>query len=98
VPGGWKGSTRSARLPRDWPQRRAAVWRRDGDRCWWCGGPGADEIDHKQRGDDHRLENLGPIHQDVAPYCHRKKSSAEGNQQRWQYRMAREPERHPGLR
>lgn len=95
--GNWEGSTRAARLPDDWTQRKAAVWRRDGDRCWVCGGQGADAIDHKVRGDDHSLTNLGPIHQDVYPYCHRKKSSAEGNVQRWRHRMARPTEAHPGL-
>lgn len=97
MPGGWVGSTRAQRLPEDWPQRKAAVWARDGDTCWWCKAPGADAIDHKQRGDDHSLENLAPIHHNVPPYCHRPKSSAEGNAARWKFRQSRDPEPHPGL-
>lgn len=98
MPGGWVGSTRSARLPADWPQRCAAVRKRDGEVCWWCGRggavPGKSQVDHKQRGDDHRLENLGLIH--TTP-CHAQKSSAEGNAQRHRYREKRPTQKHPGL-
>lgn len=97
MPGKWVGSTRSDRLPVDWSQRCAQVRRRDGDLCWWCGKggavPGKSQIDHKYRGDDHSLSNLGLIH--TTP-CHAQKSSAEGNQERWRYRMARPAEQHPG--
>jgi 5-methylcytosine-specific restriction protein A len=75
----WQGSTRKARLPADWQTRRLIVLRRDSGICWVCGRPGADEVDHRTPGDDHHLDNLAPIHQNVEPYCHRAKSSAEGN-------------------
>jgi 5-methylcytosine-specific restriction endonuclease McrA len=78
----WTGSTRGERLPEDWATRRLIVLRRDSAVCWVCGGPGADQVDHKVAGDDHSLENLAPIHGVVAPYCHRYKSSREGNQTR----------------
>jgi 5-methylcytosine-specific restriction enzyme A len=72
----WAGSTRRQRLPRDWPQLRAAVLTRDGGVCHVCGGPGADEVDHVVPGDNHRLENLAAIHDRP---CHRRKSAREGN-------------------
>lgn len=95
---GWAGSDRAQRLPADWPQRKAAAWRRDGDICWWCGrggaGPGQGQIDHKTPGDDHSLANLAPIH--PVP-CHAQKTAAEGNQARWRHREQRPSEKHPGL-
>lgn len=97
MPGNWTGSTRSARLPPNWRQLKAAVWKRDGDICWICHRRGADEIDHKQAGDNHDPSNLGPVHQDVPPYCHRRKSSAEGNAARWRFKQKRPVERHPGM-
>ncbi|TDC02109.1 HNH endonuclease [Micromonospora fluostatini] len=93
----FEGSTRRARLPEDWPARREAVFRRDGDTCHVCLLPGADEVDHVVPGDDHRLENLAPIHSWRTPQrCHALKTSAEGNAAR--PRLYRTPERHPGLR
>lgn len=97
VPHNWSNSARARRLPSDWAARRATVMTRDGAICWICHGPGADEVDHIHRGDDHSLINLAPIHQDVYPFCHRKKSSAEGNRERWRYREGRQAERHPGM-
>lgn len=93
----WADSGRSQRLPPDWPARRAKVLKRDGRICWLCGGAGADAVDHKVRGDDHSDANLAAVHQDVWPYCHRKKNASEGHAARWRHRMARSPERHPGL-
>lgn len=72
-----------------------------------CGQPGGDELDHKQRGDDHRQENLDWIHgwryvQAMAAQgisvrnCHGEKSSAEGNAAR--PRLNRPAEEHPALR
>jgi 5-methylcytosine-specific restriction protein A len=92
--GKWASSTRAARLPRDWHARKAAVRKRDGDRCWVCGGYGADQIDHKVRGDDHSLANLAPIHN--VP-CHQRKSQQEAHAERWKYRESRPAEQHPGL-
>lgn len=74
----WSGSTRGERLPDDWRTRRLIVLKRDKAVCWVCGGADADEVDHKTPGDDHSLGNLAPIHQQVAPHCHRFKSAAEG--------------------
>lgn len=94
----WEGSTRRRRLPANWDSElRPAVFARDGDVCWWCGEPGADEIDHKKRGDDHRLENLGPIHGwRTGRDCHKKKSSQEGHAAR--LTRNRPPDVHPALR
>lgn len=98
MPGGWATSDRAARLPADWPQIRADVLERDGYRCkirWDEGCEAvADEVDHINRGDDHRRENL----QAACGWCHGKKSSAEGNAARTRWSSKRKPERHPGLR
>ncbi len=99
--GQWADSTRAQRLPADWPQRRAecfAIW---GDLCHLCGEPGADEVDHVNRGDDHSPANLRPVHGRRTPQrCHQYKSSAEGGHAKAakQGRRQRPPERHPGLR
>lgn len=90
----WANSTRSARLPPNWPQLRTAVWERDGDICWVCHLPGADEIDHKQAGDNHDLANLAPIHNNP---CHRRKSASEGAQARNKFKRCRSAEPHPGM-
>ena len=95
----WAGSTRKARLPADWEQRRVATRDRAGGRCegislhgeprWHvptCTGIGA-ECDHDKRGDDHRLENLRWL----SPPCHRRKTQAEAP------RRQRQPEQHPGV-
>lgn len=97
MPGGWVNSTRRDRLPADWRTVvRPAVHERNPEHiCHLCGTPGGDAVDHKKRGDDHSLENLDWVHQDVAPYCHRYKSSAEGVAAQPRERRARE--RHPGL-
>lgn len=81
---GWanKAEPRKNRLPPDWNTRRAIVFKRDDGVCHVCHQPGADECDHINVGDDHSLENLAPIHQNVPPYCHRYKTSAEGHQAR----------------
>jgi 5-methylcytosine-specific restriction protein A len=98
--GGWQGSNRRARLPTDWAERCAQVRARDRGVCYVCGQPGADAVDHKNPGDDHRLTNLGQIHQDVPPYCHRTKSAREGNAARAAIRAKRHRPReaHPGQR
>ena len=78
----WAGSTRRARLPRGWDRTVLRILKRDRRICWLCGGPGADGVDHVIAGDDHRDTNLRAVHHNVYPYCHRKKSSAEGHQAR----------------
>lgn len=97
--GGWKGHDRSVALPEDWPQRKAAVWARDGDVCWMCRRPGADTIDHLGERHDHRLEMLAPVHDRRYPHCHRYRSSAQGHeaQRRIRERGRMPTEQHPGL-
>jgi 5-methylcytosine-specific restriction enzyme A len=95
----WAGSTRRARLPADWDRpggTRDQVFARDGRVCALrypdlCVGV-ATQVDHKQRGDDHRLENLQP----ACEPCHRKKSALEGVAARPP--LNRPPETHPALR
>lgn len=98
MPGGWQDSNRAARLPANWPEIRAAILERDGYRCRvrWDDGceTVASEVDHINRGDDHRPANL----QAACGWCHSRKSSAEGNAARTRWSSRRPPERHPGLR
>lgn len=76
----WEGSTRKSRLPKDWQTRRLIVLKRDKATCYICGGAGADTVDHVIAGDDHSLTNLKAVHDKVEPFCHRYKSSQEGNE------------------
>lgn len=73
-------SNRKERLPDDWNWRRNFVLKRDNGVCYLCGEPGADSVDHIVAGDDHSLENLAPAHQNIPPYCHRKKTAQDANQ------------------
>lgn len=75
----WDGSTRRARLPKDWSRIRRRIIRRD-KACVWpmsdgslCGAQGTD-VDHIVPGDDHRDENL----QLLCTWHHRRKSAREG--------------------
>jgi 5-methylcytosine-specific restriction protein A len=96
--GRWAGSTRAARLPANWAtQIVPRILDRDGTICHRCGQPGADAVDHIRPGDDHSDANLGAIHQDVPPYCHRAKSAAEGVAARQRAPRQRPPEPHPGV-
>lgn len=100
MPGQWEGSDRRAELPPNWQTEIVpAVWERAKGRCEAhyrdgrrCPDGGAD-VDHKQRGNDHRMENL----QLLCDWHHDRKSSAEGNAARTRLRMARPAEQHPGL-
>ncbi len=95
----WENSNRRDELPADWQQRRAAVEaraggrcearRRDGSRCWDKGT----DCDHKDRGNNHDLDNL----QWLCTWHHARKSSAEGNATRRRETNKRPAERHPGL-
>lgn len=89
---GWQGSNRRARLPADWPTRRARILDRDGHRCQspGCDAPATD-VDHIERGDDHNDRNL----QALCHVHHASKSSAEGHAAR--PRARRESAPHPGL-
>lgn len=101
MPGGWAGSDRRARLPKNWrTEIRPAVHRKNPRHiCHVCGEPGGDAVDHIRQGDDHSIDNLDWIHQDVAPYCHRRKTAAEGNAARKKLMQRhRPPPEHPALR
>lgn len=86
----WAGSDRKSRLPANWAKGVVPhVLRTHHGLCHVCGDPGADAVDHVVPGDDHAPENLRPIHHHVPPYCHRYKSSAEGNAAQAALRAAR---------
>jgi len=95
----WSSSNRRARLPRDWPARRAAVRDRAQGACEaethhpHCTGIGA-ECDHRIANDDHSLTNL----QWLSVACHAAKTAAESARARESRRAAlRLPhEGHPG--
>lgn len=97
----WDTSNRRSRLPKDWPARRRRVLRRD-PTCQ-LRYPGctvvSTEVDHRNRGDDHRDENL----QGVCGPCHKRKTRWEAAQARRvsgamrQQSPERPPESHPGL-
>lgn len=97
--GQWQGSDRRTTLPDDWPQRRAAVWERDGGVCQWptehglCAWSG-DDVDHIDDRDNHDLTNL----QVLCSHHHNRKSSQQGNAARWKHRNQRPAEQHPGLK
>ncbi|MDH6625710.1 5-methylcytosine-specific restriction protein A [Streptomyces sp. LBL] len=76
----WAGSTRRARLPKDWARTRRRILRRDNHACQtrfsdgrMCGAP-ANQVDHVVPGDDHGDANL----QALCQWCHTHKSSSEG--------------------
>lgn len=93
----WEGSTRRSRLPANWnTELRPQVLTRDRHRCQWRDRPDgevcgrlANQVDHIQPGDDHRLRNLQAL---CEPH-HRTKTAREGNAARTP--LHRPPERHP---
>ena len=93
----WEGSTRSARLPADWRQRRRRVLARD-KWCRACGQNLSREVDHIIPGDDHSYNNL----RGVCIRCHSRKSGYEGGTASGKVRRAiasariRPQEQHPG--
>lgn len=92
------GSTRRGHLPADWSTVVVPrIMARDGRRCYLCGRLGADQVDHKRNGDDHRDSNLAAVH---GWPCHARKTAQEGNAaRRARHGAARHPgERHPGER
>jgi len=95
----WATSTRAARLPADWPARRAAVRRRAQGRCEHINGTRCtdrgNECDHIIPGDNHALTNLQWL---CGPH-HRAKTQVEAaGAMRTLRARARHPrERHPGL-
>lgn len=90
----WAGSTRASRLPPDWRTAiRPAVLARDEYKCqlrYEMCTVEAEDVDHIEPGDDHRMENL----QAVCNPCHNKKTADERPRPPSLYRT---PERHPGL-
>ena len=98
--GGWVGSDRRARLPPDWPARRARVMARDGYHCTArladdtrCTEPATD-VDHINPGDQHDDTNLTAL----CGWHHARKSAAEGARAAHANRAPRQrpPEPHPG--
>jgi 5-methylcytosine-specific restriction endonuclease McrA len=70
----FEGSTRSARLPKNWHRIRRRILRRD-IVCQVCLNRPAIEVDHITPGDDHSPENL----QGICTDCHRSKTAREAN-------------------
>ena len=90
---GWNNDhKRMSELPRDWSTRRRAVIARD-KVCVICGQPGRD-VDHIDRGNDHRLQNLRLL----CRSCHMKRTGRDGGTARRRpKRQHRPPAPHPGL-
>ncbi|MGW1269675.1 HNH endonuclease [Streptomyces sp. NPDC002491] len=76
----WEGSTRRARLPKDWARTRRRILRRDNHACQTRFSDGrqcelpANQVDHIEAGDDHSDANL----QALCSWCHAHKSAHEG--------------------
>lgn len=93
---GWKGSTRRARLPRDWPAIVAAVKARDHGMCRadhhapGCDGEGTD-VDHIVPNDDDRMSNLWLLSRP----CHDAKTQADNAALRDRLNTSEPP---PGIR
>lgn len=101
---GWQNSDRRERLPPDWDRIRVRILKRDGYRCKAENTYGercpeaAVDVDHIERGDDHRDSNL----RSLCEWHHDKKSGQEGGFARaaqWRKNNAkfRRREQHPGL-
>lgn len=100
----WEGSKRNTKNPPGWAKTRLRIFKRDGRRCYICGGVGADEIDHviaielaSPGFDYHDDSNLRAVH---ARPCHKRKTAqdaAKARAKRPRITRARPPERHPGL-
>ncbi len=97
----WHGSTRRARLPKDWPRIRRRILRRDGHVCQTrfsdgrlCGREATD-VDHIVAGDDHSDGNLRAL----CSWCHARKSASEGGRAAalTRVRTERPKQTHPAL-
>lgn len=100
----WEGSTRKETLPPDWPQRRQAVFARDGNRCVVIKKDGrrcwdkATDCDHIGNREDHSLANL----RSLCSWHHQRRSSTQGGTasaiaKQNRPSLKRPPEAHPGL-
>lgn len=90
-------SSRRAYLPPGWSHRIVPrILARDRYVCYLCGRPGADGVDHIERGDNHDDSNLAAVHHDVPPYCHRAKTGREGWEAQHHIRERCPAEPHPG--
>lgn len=94
----WATTDRRARLPPDWSRIRTKVLQRDDQQCTATQPDGtrcpatATEVDHVQRGDDHRPSNLTSL----CHTHHAAKTAAEGHEEQRRRRF-RDPPPHPGL-
>lgn len=86
-------SRRKKELPPNWDSLRLQCLKRDAWRCVKCGAY-ANQVDHKIRGHDHRLQNL----QSLCTDCHKKKTQWEAQAARREIhqRLRRPAEPHPG--
>jgi len=98
----WEGSDRRARLPEDWPKRRAEQLRLDGGRCTWVLGSGArcprpaTDVDHKyEMADRHEV---GKDLQSLCGHHHDRKTASAAYRFKAQRKASRlrPAEEHPG--
>jgi hypothetical protein len=71
---------RKKRLPGNWDSLRQRVLFRDNWLCYICNKKGADAVDHVIPNDDNHMDNLKAVHENVEPFCHRKKTANEAFQ------------------
>lgn len=96
----WQTSNRRRRLPKNWPHIRRAILERDHGQCQHvredtghrCLAPATD-VDHINRGDDHRPSNL----QALCAWHHKHKSAMEGGHASAAARRRDNGFTHPGL-
>lgn len=98
--GQFAGSSRRARLPKDWPTIRLRILKRDGYACTWpsrngrCGAHATD-VDHIVNSDDDQDANL----RSLCRSHHKIKTGAEGGRAAQAKRIprSRPAEKHPGM-
>lgn len=76
----YKNNMKSERQGPEWKWLREETFRIHGSVCHECNQPGADAVDHVINNDDNSLDNLRPIHHNVAPYCNITKAAREGHE------------------
>ena len=91
-------------MPANWQSLRMAVMTRDRGSCRWVRDDGqgvcgrrANQVDHIDPGDDHRLSNLRAL----CEYHHAKISAVQGHEESERVRLEKKAkgrfEGHPGL-